>query len=105
LFWNDGNGIFTDSGQILNDTLVAEVAAGDLDGDGDLDVVVANMDLPNEIWLNDGTGHFTDSGLRLGGNSDMSTKASLGDLDGDGELDLFIGSLNGAPEIWFNTTK
>lgn len=103
LFWNDG-GQFTDSGQRLNDTLGAELGVGDLDGDGDLDVFVSNFDLPNEVWLNDGTGHFTDSGLRLGESTDSSTKPSLGDLDGDGDLDIFVGSLTGKPKIWINTT-
>jgi putative intracellular protease/amidase len=104
LLWNDGSGQFTDSGQLLNETLAAELGVGDLDGDGDLDVFVSNMDLPNQVWLNDGQGHLFDSGLQLGASTDASTKPSLGDLDGDGDLDVFVGSLMGKPEVWFNTT-
>jgi TolB protein len=103
LFWNNGDGQFTDSGQRLNETMGAELAANDLDLDGDLDVFVANMDLPNEVWLNDG-GQFVDSGLRLGEGSDMSGRPSLGDLDGDGDLDVAVGRFQGGAEIWFNLT-
>jgi hypothetical protein len=78
---------------------------GDLDSDGDLDLFVSNFDLPNEVWLNDGGGRFSDSGLRLGQAGDTSTKPSLGDLDGDGDLDVVVGSLTGRPEIWFNITS
>jgi hypothetical protein len=105
LFWNDGSGLFTESDQHLNETMGAEVGVGDLDGDGDLDVFIANMDLPNEVWLNNGDAYFADSGLRLGEipPQGYSTVPTLGDLDGDGDLDIFVGSLMGKPEIWFNT--
>jgi hypothetical protein len=82
----------------------AEFGVGDLDGDGDLDVVVSNFDLPNEVWLNDGAGQFSDSNLRFGAKTDASTRPSLGDLDGDGDLDVFVGSLMNKPQIWLNVT-
>jgi hypothetical protein len=31
----------------------------DVDGDGDLDVLVSTVDAPLALWINDGTGHFT----------------------------------------------
>ena len=105
LFWNDGKGSFTDSLQIINSTSLAEMGVGDLDNDGDLDVFVANMDQPNEIWINAGDGNLIDSGLRLGANTDMSGKPFLGDLDGDGDLDVIVGRFRGGAEIWFNQTK
>jgi hypothetical protein len=101
LLWNDGAGQFSDSGERLNETMGAELAVGDMDGDGDPDVFVANMDRPNEVWLNAG-GQFVDSGLRLGENTDLSGFPSLGDLDHDGDLDVIVGRFRGGAEVWFN---
>lgn len=64
----------------------------DIDGDGDLDLIVTSISGPNACLLNDGHGRFKDitqeAGLVLmhAGSESMA----LGDLDGDGALDLYI---------------
>jgi hypothetical protein len=68
-----------------------EGRAADLDGDGDLDLLLAKEHLPNALLLNDGRGRFTDAteGRIAPANHD-SEDIALADLDGDGDLDALI---------------
>ncbi|MAE64886.1 MAG: hypothetical protein CMJ18_11510, partial [Phycisphaeraceae bacterium] len=100
LWLNDGAGMFSDSGQLLGDHNARGVGLGDLDGDGDLDAFIANFDQPDRIWLNDGSGVFTRSGQSLGDHE--SKGATLGDLDGDGDLDALVNGDFGGGRVWLN---
>ncbi len=109
---NNGAGVYSDSGQRLRSALGHDVALGDLDGDGDLDAFMANgtgAGVGNTIWLNDGSGVFADSGLRLGSN--YSIGVALGDLENDGDLDAVVANtsflddpVETPNEVWFNGT-
>ncbi len=116
VWFNDGTGTFTDSGQRLGRSIGLEVELGDLDGDGDLDAVVANgvndpsflyhrvVEQPNDVWLNDGTGVFTHSGQEIGNEATWNVR--LGDLDNDGDLDAFFANFAKTGQdnqVWFNT--
>jgi hypothetical protein len=108
---NDGSGSFVDSGQRLeNDRLAGTaasgaVALGDLDGDGDLDALVATSS-GAAIWINQGgaqggqAGVFANSGLRLG--RDHIEDVFLTDLDADGDLDAVLG-MKALANVWFDS--
>lgn len=69
----------------------ASVSLGDLDRDGDLDLVLAkgrHWPLDNLILRNDGKGNFTTA--KLPAEADRTYSAALADLDGDGSLDLVV---------------
>ena len=66
-----------------------DVQAADLDGDGDLDIVLANEFQANTILINDGSGIFTNT---TNGNLPQrvqdSEDVAIADFNGDGYLDL-----------------
>ncbi|MHC4328565.1 MAG: CRTAC1 family protein [Planctomycetota bacterium] len=65
------------------------VAAGDIDGDGDLDLCITAFDPDGSalLWRNDGAGRFSrDATLSRQGISPC-----FGDVDNDGDLDLWLG--------------
>ncbi|MCP4379650.1 MAG: hypothetical protein GY794_26215, partial [bacterium] len=103
VYLNDGAGNFTDSGQRLGDDNTLHVQLGDLDNDGDLDLVVNNLSSANRIYLNDGSGSFSDSGQTLAAVSNISYSTNLADLDGDGDLDIHISNFTyNADTVYFN---
>ena len=77
-----------------------DVALGDLNGDGALDIVVGDDGGQNRIYLNDGAGAFP-TGTPFGG-LDYTKGVAAGDLDGDGALDLVVGNYGQQNVIYLN---
>src|SRR5262249_28898749 len=75
----------------------SDVAVGDVDGDGDLDLVFANVAQTKSLYLNDGSGVFTDESDHLPQTVRLSTSVAMGDVDGGGDLDLVFGNTWDAP--------
>jgi len=105
LYRNDGNGHFTNvteqAGIARADGAGLGVVADDLNGDGWLDLYVANDATPNQLWINRHDGTFADEGplsgaaLNAAGNAEGSMGIAAGDFDGDGNDDLFVTNIIG----------
>jgi enediyne biosynthesis protein E4 len=65
------------------------VALADMDGDGDLDLIVNSVAGGTHVFLNDGKGHFGEAAEVLNGGKGAMSLA-LADIDGDGYLDLYL---------------
>ena len=106
LFRNDGEGFFTDVTGIalpqeVGDAFEADL--GDFDGDGDLDIFVANnlaadpsaINLYENRTATPGVPFFVDGSANLPASFGPVTRVRLstdvGDLDGDGDLDIVCG--------------
>ena len=68
-----------------------DIALADLDGDGDLDMVVANEVPPNRLLFNDGKGRFTDAPDRLDLPVELHTR----------EVHVFDANADTKPDILF----
>ena len=111
LYHNDGHGHFVDVTQ--KSRIGAETGNGlgvvcaDFNGDGWIDIYVANDKTPNHLWINQHDGTFQEKGLISGCafNADGKTLSGMGvtagDFDTDGDQDIFVTNLTGEPNTLY----
>ena len=108
LYLNNGRGFFDDVTVRLpiDNDFTRALAFGDVDGDGDNDLVLANTDnsgKQNRLYVNDGSGRFTDATVSgMPAATDRTHAVALGDVDNDGDPDIVFGNSN-APSGAQNT--
>lgn len=80
------------------------VAAGDVDGDGRVDLFFGSLDGNNRLYRNLGDWRFEEigetAGLRRPGR--ISTGVCFADVDGDGDLDLLVNFMGGGTALFRN---
>jgi hypothetical protein len=78
-----------------------EVYAGDIDGDGDIDIIGASM-YDNDIawWRNDGGNPTIWTKFIICDNCQSVRSANAADIDGDSDLDIIGGCFSSNKVIW-----
>lgn len=110
IFINDGTGVFTPQAgeRVITAGRGGNIRFGDIDGDGDLDVIFAGWGLSNPvkagIALNDGSGNFTLASTETYPVPDAGVVTSCGfaDFDLNGRMDYyFFGNGAGNCVVYF----
>ena len=78
------------------------VVIGDLDNDGDLDIVAGNNNQKNQYFINNGD-EF--SPFQFGESSSISYGVTLGDFSGNGKLDIIVSNSGSRNIVYYNQSK
>ena len=108
---NNGDGTFTDvtaaAGVDGRPGRALGVIAADVNGDGSIDLYVANDMNPNSLWLGDGRGAFRDSSDLSGtaydheGRVKSSMGVDLADTGNRGQVDIMVTDFQGEASLFF----
>lgn len=95
IYVNDGSATFTDesAARLPGSQASLAIATGDIDGDGDLDLVVGRPRTIAVFQINDRGVYLDVSLTALTGISASAVSLAFAGVDGDGDLDIFGGSL------------
>ncbi len=106
IYLNNGSAGFSSTINLgLTGQFALDIAVGDLDGDGDTDIVIAKGGVqvePNDIYINNGGGNFSRKAVLVVAGytaefGDNTWAVRLADADNDGDLDLFTGNFDFNP--------
>src|SRR6266536_3694662 len=87
------------------DQLSTGATFADVDGDGDLDLLVNGIGAGTRLFLNDGKGRWTEAKESGLSRTASGTSLALADIDGDGDLDLYCTHYIDVMHLWDRTTR
>lgn len=102
----DGTGTFGTQQIISNDiTVPSTVHAGDIDNDGDMDVVAASSLSGGIVWYENIDGACTFGTQQIINDIDNTIRSiCIKDIDGDGDLDVLFASQGNDKIAWYENT-
>ncbi|MEQ9391498.1 MAG: FG-GAP-like repeat-containing protein [Balneola sp.] len=107
--WYENDGAsdpsFTERVVSTNADGATDVLAGDIDGDGDLDLMSASVSDDKIAWYeNDGAANPSFTERAVSTSADKAISVFTSDVDGDGDLDVISASLEDNKIAWYENT-
>ncbi len=101
IFWNDGKGHFRENTPVgPKNSAARAAAAGDLNGDGRIDIVVGDERQGTFVYLNTGKREFDE--IMLATKQHVPYSVAIADLNRDGKPDIVIGKMDAPGSVFFN---